>query len=106
MRPSAGLRRNWSPMLHKNNRMQSIYSITRYGLACLFGLAVAFPLAADNGNDDQKIRAILLRWIDKLGGAQSIYDLRGADYLCRIDYGPDRPSVELHVRSNAKDCYR
>jgi len=86
--------------------MQSIHSITRYCLACLFGLAVAFPLAADNGNDDQKIRAILLRWIDKLGGAQCIYDLRGADYLCQINYGSDRPSVELHVRSNAKDCYR
>lgn len=86
--------------------MFSIRVITRYISVCTLCLAGLLPLAAANANDEEKIRAILLHWVDKLGGAQSIHDLRSTDYLCRINYGPDRPSVELHVRSTAKDCYR
>src|SRR3954464_11203521 len=87
--------------------MKSIRYATRHHLAWLFCLLITVPgVAAGGGTDDEKIRAILLRWMDKLGGAQNIYDLRSVDYLCRINYGPDRPPVELHVRSTAKDCYR
>ena len=86
--------------------MKSIWSRMRATLAWFLWLAVLLPGMPASGPDDERIRAILLRWIDQIGGVQSVSDLRSVDYLCRINYGADRPSVELHVRSNAKDCYR
>ncbi len=86
--------------------MKFIFPPIRAGLLLVLVIWTMPAGARADAAEDKQIRAILLRWIDRLGGAQCIHDIRSADFLCRINYGPDRPPVELHVRSTAQNYYR
>ncbi len=73
--------------------------------ACLLAAARSGAAeAADTG--DKQVQAIITRWLEALGGARRIAQLKTVDYRCRINFGPGLEAVETEVRAHAGGAYR
>jgi hypothetical protein len=73
-------------------------------IACLGATSLAAETPA--GGDEPKIRAILTRWIEAIGGQWEIKQLKSADYHCKINFGPALPSIDTYVRATSAGAYR
>lgn len=81
-----------------------------WNLAVVALLVALPPARTETANpepkEEQQARAILIRWLDVIGGATEVRDLRTLYFQCQVSYGSAVPPLALHVRAMANGLYR